>query len=99
MFERQIYYFIHIMRYGMSFTKAAMALHISQPALSKHISILENKLGVTLLDTTKRTATRLTPAGKLLLDYFIESTEKFENVLAEARKLEQQDLPGAFSLA
>ncbi|GMO51645.1 MAG: hypothetical protein Pg6C_16520 [Treponemataceae bacterium] len=88
MFERQIYYFMHIMEHEMSFTKAAVALHISQPALSKHISILENKLGVSLFDTSKRTAIKLTPAGKILLEHFRETNRKFTAVLAEAKRLD-----------
>jgi LysR family cyn operon transcriptional activator len=88
MFERQIYYFMHIMEHGMSFTKAAVALHISQPALSKHISLLENKLGVSLFDTSKRTAIKLTPAGKILLEHFLETNKKFTAVLAEAQRLD-----------
>jgi DNA-binding transcriptional LysR family regulator len=89
MFEKQIYYFILIMEHGMSFTKAAIALNISQPALSKHIGVLENKLGVTLFDTTKRTAIKLTPAGRVLLDHFIDGSKKFSAILAEARKLDR----------
>jgi DNA-binding transcriptional LysR family regulator len=89
MFEKQIYYFILIMEHGMSFTKAAIALNISQPALSKHISVLESKLGVALFDTAKRTAIKLTPAGQLLLEYFIDGSKKFSAVLSEARKLDR----------
>lgn len=47
-----------------SFTKAAFEVSISQSALSKHISKLEDELHVQLFDRSKRSAT-LTPAGRV----------------------------------
>ena len=47
-----------------SFTKAAAALHISQPALSVSIAKLERLLKVTLLDSSGRHGIELTEAGK-----------------------------------
>jgi len=51
-----------------SFTKAAEVLFVSQPALSKQIKLLENRLGLLLInrDTNKIS---LTEAGKLFLKY------------------------------
>lgn len=47
------------------FTKAAQALHLSQPAISKSLNELERQLHVKLLDRSGR-AIRLTEAGQLL---------------------------------
>jgi DNA-binding transcriptional LysR family regulator len=47
---------------GLSFTRAAEKLHLSQPALSARIQELESNLGVTLLERSRRSV-RLTPAG------------------------------------
>jgi len=47
------------------FTKAAHALHLSQPAISKSLSELERQLHVKLLDRSGRSV-RLTEAGRLL---------------------------------
>lgn len=47
------------------FTKAAHALHLSQPAISKSLSELERQLHVKLLDRSGRSV-RLTDAGRLL---------------------------------
>lgn len=49
-----------------SFTRAAQALHITQPALSRTIQQLESRLGVSLVDRTSRSV-RLTPRGRRLL--------------------------------
>ena len=51
-----------------SFTHAAAALHMTQPALSRKISELESRLGVTLLERTTRMV-RLTKAGQQLNRY------------------------------
>lgn len=51
-----------------SFTAAARALGISQPAVSQHISEMERILGVRLFDRT-RTEVRLTEEGKRMKGY------------------------------
>lgn len=47
-------------------TQAAERLHLSQPAISKQLKQLEEKVALTLIDRDKRPA-RFTQAGKLLL--------------------------------
>lgn len=49
-----------------SFSAAASALDLTQPAISKRISVLEADLGVKLLDRADKTVA-LTPAGKKLV--------------------------------
>ena len=51
-----------------NFTKAAEILFISQPALSKQIKTLENRLGIILLDR-KNNKISLTEGGKIFLQY------------------------------
>lgn len=65
MLLRPIRYFMAVAEY-QSFTRAAAALHVSQPALSQQIRQLEDMLGAQLFDRTGR-AMRLTDAG---LAYF-----------------------------
>lgn len=62
---RQLRAFVSIGRLG-SFTKAARALHATQPALSAQIRDLESALGVKLFDRSTRSVT-LTRAGEDLL--------------------------------
>jgi DNA-binding transcriptional LysR family regulator len=51
-----------------SFSAAARALHVSQPAVSRQIALLERQLGSSLLLRT-RAGVQPTPAGQLLLDH------------------------------
>ena len=47
----------------MNFRRAAAALHMTQPPLSRQIQLLEQEVGVALVDRSGR-AIRLTPAGE-----------------------------------
>lgn len=51
-----------------SFTQAAASLHLSQPAVSKRITALEEQIGQSLFDRVGRRVT-LTDAGRTLLPY------------------------------
>lgn len=52
---------------GGSFTAAASALYLSQPAVSQQMAILEREAGVPLLERLPR-GIRLTPAGEYLAE-------------------------------
>ncbi|RQS06222.1 transcriptional regulator CynR [Burkholderia sp. Bp9002] len=67
MLDRHIKYFLAVAEHR-SFTRAAAALYVSQPALSQQIKQLEENLGAQLFDRTGR-ATRLTDAGEVYFRY------------------------------
>lgn len=67
MLSRHINYFLAVAEHG-SFTRAASALHVSQPALSQQIRQLEESLGVPLFDRSGRTI-HLTDAGEVWRQY------------------------------
>lgn len=64
-----------------SFSRAAKALYVSQPAVSKHVASLEAELGTQLV-VRGRAATTLTPAGEVLAGYVLRA----EAMLANARR-------------
>lgn len=64
---KQLEYFVRVAELG-SFTKAAQALDVAQPALSRQVRLLEVELRQNLLIRNGRGATP-TEAGKLLLEH------------------------------
>jgi len=79
-----------------SFSRAAEELHLSQPAVSKHIRLLEAELGVQLLHRRGAAAARhrveLTDAGRIVADYAQRVsvlTEEVRRVLGELEGLQR----------
>ncbi|MEV5750887.1 LysR family transcriptional regulator [Actinoallomurus sp. NPDC052308] len=76
-------------------TDAAIALHISQPAISRTLEQLESRLGVRLVErTTRRLA--LTEAGQRLWEHAQRILNQLDDALAEAAA---QDGPRPLRLA
>jgi DNA-binding transcriptional LysR family regulator len=65
----------------LNFTRAAVELYITQPAVTKHIRELENYFKSTLIERSGNRKIKLTPAGEILLDYA-------EHLLATYKELE-----------
>lgn len=63
---QHLHAFVAIAEQG-SFSAAAEKLHLTQPAISKRIALLEDQLGTRLFDRVGRSVI-LTPAGKILLN-------------------------------
>lgn len=63
----RLQYFVSVTDAG-SFSQAAASLHLSQPALSRQVLLLEQELGQRLLVRTGR-GVEVTPAGKALLGH------------------------------
>lgn len=84
--ELQIEYFLAVAR-NLSFTKTAEEFYVTQPAVSKHISLLEKELDVVLFDRNNKSIL-LTDAGKLFQTFFLESIKAFEDTKDEAKALE-----------
>src|SRR5215469_1960826 len=62
---RHLRYFIAVAE-ELSFTRAATALHVAQSAVSAQIQLLEQDVGVPLLERSSRRV-ELTAAGRLFL--------------------------------
>lgn len=74
---RHLKYFVEVAQH-QSFTHAASALHIAQPALSIAIKKFEQQLGVTLFRRDERKVS-LTHEGKVLLEHALRILRQLED--------------------
>jgi DNA-binding transcriptional LysR family regulator len=88
--------FIAIVAHG-GFTRAAEAIHLSQPAMSRRIELLEQELGTPLFERTHGRA-RLTDAGATFLPYAHQMLAASRDGAEAVAALEQEDV-GAVTLA
>src|SRR5262245_28020174 len=79
----QLRYFMAVAEH-LHFGRAAAALHISQPPLSRAIRALEERLGVTLFARNRRRV-ELTPAGARLLEETRRTVGQLERTVQELR--------------
>ena len=92
---KQLRYFVEVAR-RRSFTAAAAALYVTQPALSRQIADLEDELGEVLFDrSTRRIA--LTEKGAMLF----RRAEKILEMVQRARDevMKTQELAGELTIA
>jgi len=82
---RQLRYFLEILRHA-NFGRAAEALHITQPALSKSLRTLESELGVKLVERGAR-GVIATPYGRVLESYAAVAVRELERAVAEIAAL------------
>lgn len=73
---RHVRYLLAVAEHG-NFTRAAEALHVSQPTLSQQVKQLESGLGVQLLDRSGRTV-RTTDAGEVFVGYARRALRELE---------------------
>ncbi|MCA8880042.1 MAG: LysR family transcriptional regulator [Rhodobacteraceae bacterium] len=69
----------------LNFRRAASRLNMTQPPLSRHISLLEHAVGARLLDRTNRSV-RLTAAGRRFLPDAIDILTRAESAALLARQ-------------
>jgi DNA-binding transcriptional LysR family regulator len=88
--------FVAVVESG-GFTRAAHALHLSQPALSRRIGLLEHEVRQPLLERGRR-GVRLTDAGRTFLPYAQVALANLRDGAAAVRALERGEA-GALTLA
>lgn len=90
---RQLRHFAALAEHG-NFARAANAVHLSQPALSRSIQALENNLGCKLLDRNMR-GISLTTHGELVLEHakrLISGSRELQNAVSQLDNLEAGEL-------
>lgn len=76
-----------------SFSRAAAALYVSQPAVSKNISTLEAEMGSPLFDRQGKFVA-LTKAGEIFLSFLTEYQREFDNMMERIRELDNSTAYG-----
>jgi len=90
---RQLRHFVAVAEYG-HFARAAEAINLSQPALSRSIQALEASLGCRLLDRGPRNAV-LTAHGQLVLEHarrLLQASRSLHNAVSQLANLEAGEL-------
>lgn len=82
--------FVAVVEHG-GFTRAAEGLHLSQPALSRRIALLEHELGRAVFERG-RTGVRLTDAGEAFLPHAQTALACVRDGTAAVRALAQGDV-------
>ena len=72
-------------------SKAAKELYISQPAISKAISKLEDSLGLSLFTRSSR-GVQLTAEGEILFEYTREAFDALERGESELKRIQEFDI-------
>ncbi len=93
---QQLRYLAAIVENDLNITAAAERLHTSQPGVSKQLKQLEDELGFPIFLRQGRTLTRVTPAGKRVID---RAQKILKEVQSIKRLADEQKGDGRGSLA
>lgn len=93
--SRQLRSLLAVVR-NEGFTAAAEKLNLTQPALSRSVQMLEERLGVRLIERTSKSFD-LTPFGRIVVDRARAVEREFNQVLSEIKAL-QEGAAGSVSI-
>ena len=93
---QQLRYLAAIVENDLNITAAAERLHTSQPGVSKQLKQLEDELGFPIFLRQGRTLTRITPAGKRVIDRALKILKEVQSI---KRLADEQKGDGRGSLA
>lgn len=82
---RQLEYFVAVVEHG-SISRAAVALNLAQPSVSRQIALLEEELGQRLLDRTGR-GVAATAAGETLLSHARTMLNSASQALSDLKEM------------
>jgi LysR family cys regulon transcriptional activator len=85
----QLRYFCEIARQGLSFSRAAAALHTSQPGISKQIRLLERELGVDLFIRNGNRIVEMTEPARRIFAMANAALRELEAVKDVAREFRE----------
>jgi LysR family cys regulon transcriptional activator len=90
---RQLQYVHEVVRNGLSVSRAARALHTSQPGVSQQIRALEEELRLELFSRDRNRLVGLTPSGEIIVGHIATVLTNIHHIqqLAESRTREAME--------
>jgi LysR family cys regulon transcriptional activator len=95
---RQLRYISEVARHDLNLSATADSLFTSQPGVSKQIRQLEDELGVQIFERSGRQLTRITPAGRAIIELADRALIEVETLKQAAQEYSDPSL-GELSLA
>lgn len=92
---QQLRYLREVIKRDLNITAASLALHTSQPGVSRQIALLEEEFGLRLFSRQGRSLKQLTPAGRLIakeVELLLDKAEAVQRLAAELADPEQGTL-------
>ncbi len=83
---QQLKYILEIVNHNLNVSTTAEHLFTSQPGISKQVRLLEEELGVKIFERGGKNFTRVTPAGKHILNYAHKIFSHVDNIQEVARE-------------
>lgn len=91
---QQVRYVREIVRQNLNLSAAALALHTSQPGVSRQVRELESELGVDVFVRQGKRLTALTPAGEAVVQIANRLWAEVENLRRVGKEFTQADQGG-----
>ena len=95
---QQLRYLQEIVHHSLNISEAALALHTSQPGISKQIKLLEAELGIEIFVRNGKRITAITEPGKAILDIAQRMLHDGNNLKQVGQEFSAQD-SGALTIA
>lgn len=95
---QQLRYIWEVSKHDLNVSATAQSLYTSQPGISKQIRLLEDELGVEVFARSGKHLTRVTPAGKAILEISGEILQKVDSVRQIAQEF-SDERKGSLSVA
>jgi len=87
---QQLRYLHEIAKRGLNLSEAALALHTSQPGISKQVRLLEEELGVQILVRNGKRVVDVTEPGRIVLEIAARMLRDAENLKQVGREFSAQ---------
>ena len=95
---QQLRYIWEVAHHDLNVSATAQSLYTSQPGISKQIRLLEDELGVEIFARSGKHLTRITPAGKDVIDLAGQILRTVDNIKQVAQEF-SDDKKGSLTLA